>query len=105
MTISLSEISYIARSKPKGFLEEALKRGSIKDTCLVLSDADVNFLKSFSSASLKKNNVSLGSINIESAPSVPTKTAEKPKVQPSESPKAGVFETSKPVIGEVIDVA
>lgn len=104
MTIPLSEVAYVAKSKPPGFLEEALKRGTVKDACLELKDSDVAFLKSFSSE-IVKDTVSLGSINIESSPSVPTKTAEKPKVQRSESPKAGAFETSKPVIGEVIDVA
>jgi hypothetical protein len=47
MTITLSEIVSAAKIKPPGFLEEALKRGVIKSECLELSNADYEFLKTF----------------------------------------------------------
>ena len=47
MTITLSEIVSAAAVKPPGFLEEALKRGVIKSECLELSNADYEFLKTF----------------------------------------------------------
>ena len=101
MTIPLSEVAYVAKSKPPGFFEEALKRGAVKDACLELKDSDVAFLKSFSSET-EKDTVSLGSINIEAAPSV---IAESVKTsQDNSSSQVGAFETSKPFVGEVIDV-
>jgi hypothetical protein len=47
MIITLSEIVSAAKVKPPGFLEEALKRGVIKSECLELSNADYEFLKTF----------------------------------------------------------
>jgi hypothetical protein len=47
MIITLSEIVSAAKSKPTGFLEEALKRGVVKNECLELSNADYEFLKTF----------------------------------------------------------
>lgn len=47
MIITLSEIVSVAKSKPPGFLEEALKRGVVKNECLELSNADYEFIKTF----------------------------------------------------------
>jgi len=47
MIITLSEIVSAAKSKPPGFLEEALKRGVVKNECLELSNADYEFIKTF----------------------------------------------------------
>jgi len=47
MRITLSEIVSAAKVKPPGFLEEALKRGVIESECLELSNADYEFLKTF----------------------------------------------------------
>jgi hypothetical protein len=100
MTIPLSEVAYVAKSKPPGFFEEALKRGRVKDACLELNDSDVAFLKSFSSEIIK-DTVPLGSINIESSPSVIAESVQ--KLQSDSSSQVEAFATSRPFVGEVID--
>jgi len=49
--IPLSEIRLAAKSRPASYLQEALKRGTIKDNCLQLSNEDYSFLKNLSSGS------------------------------------------------------
>jgi hypothetical protein len=49
--IPLSEIKLAAKSRPASYLQEALKRGTIKDNCLQLSNEDCSFLKNLSSGS------------------------------------------------------
>lgn len=98
MIVPLSEIAYVAKSKPPGFFEEALRRGTVKDACLELSDSDVAFLKSFSSANFRKNNESLSPVNIELTTSTPIKIAEKPK---KDLPKVEPLKVSESVVDEV----
>lgn len=95
MTIPLSEVAYAAKSKPPGFLEEALKRGTVKDSCLELNDSDVAFLKSFSSA---KNNDSLKPADVVMSTSAPMKIIEKPK---RDLPKVETVKASEPVVNPV----
>jgi hypothetical protein len=64
MTITLSELVYAAKTKPLGFLEEALRRGVVKNECLELSDGDYEFIKNnFSLSSDKKQSARVAFID------------------------------------------
>jgi hypothetical protein len=65
-SIPLSEIYYAAKSKPTSYLQEALKRGNVKNNCLELSDEDFNFLKKISGTSAPLEKKAVAEQKIES---------------------------------------